>query len=257
MGSDTKNRMGSNMPRSSRQRSSSGYFHVIVRGVGKQILFEETSDYRFFLLLLEKKSLETSIKVCAYCLMENHVHLLLYDSCQNLSLFMKKIGICYAGYFNHKYERIGHVFQDRYKSEAIENNTYFLNALRYILKNPEKAGICRAEDYLWSSYDCYDSRNSFIDNTLLTDLIKSRGEYEAFIRGESHEDYMEFEPVRKTDEEAKELIHQMGIISGTGIGSLGKGTRNEIISRLKKEGLSIRQIERLTGIGRGVIQRVK
>ena len=248
MSPNTNNRTVSNMPRTSRQRSSSGYFHVIIRGVGKQILFEEASDYRFFLSLLEKKSLEASIKVCAYCLMENHVHLLLYDSCQNLSLFMKKIGICYAGYFNQKYQRIGHVFQDRYKSEAIENNTYFLNALRYILKNPEKAGICRAEDYLWSSYDCYDPGNS---------LIKNKSEYEAFIQGESREGCMEFEPVRKTDEEAIELIHQMGLTSGTSIGSLEKGTRNEIISRLKKEGISIRQIERLTGIGRGVIQKVK
>lgn len=245
------------MPRTFRQRSSSNYFHVIVRGVGKQILFEEMSDYRYFLSLLKKKSLETSIKVCAYCLMENHVHLLLYDAYQNLPLFMKKIGISYAGYYNQKYQRTGHVFQDRYKSEAIDNDAYFLNALRYILKNPEKAGICRAEDYFWSSYDCYDRKNSFVDNTLLTNLIKSKSEYEAFIREESHESCMEFEPARKTDDEAIELIRRMGLKSGTSIRSLGKKERNEIILKLKKAGLSIRQIERLTGIGRGVIQRIK
>lgn len=100
------------MPRQARQSSETGYFHVIVRGNGKQILFEDSSDFRYYLSLLERCSSETSVAVCAYCLMENHVHLLLHDTGTDLSLFMKKLGVSYSIYFNKKYERNGDSLRD-------------------------------------------------------------------------------------------------------------------------------------------------
>ena len=90
----------------SRQPRVAGeYLHIIVRGIGKQLLFEDTSDNEKYLFFLKKYAAECRITLLAYCLMENHVHLLLRDSDSAISVFMKKIGVCYAQYFNRKYNR--------------------------------------------------------------------------------------------------------------------------------------------------------
>ena len=99
--------------------------------------------------------------------MENHVHLLIRDPDGSCPVFMKKMGVGYVRYYNGKYERIGHLFQDRYKSEIITDDAYLLSAFRYILNNPEKAGICRAESYPWSSCWEYNAENGIPDEGML------------------------------------------------------------------------------------------
>ena len=83
------------MARRARSMSESGYMHIVVRGIGKQILFEDMQDYRHYLNRLERFCLETEVKVCAYCLMDNHVHLLVYDPSGNVSLFTQKLNGSY------------------------------------------------------------------------------------------------------------------------------------------------------------------
>ena len=243
------------MPRIARSIKESGYRHVIIRGIGKQILFEEDNDSRYFLNLLKRYSKETKISICAYCLMDNHVHLLLHDYGTDTSLFMKKVGVSYSAYYNVKYDRIGHLFQDRFKSENICDERYYLTALRYILRNPEKAGICRTDEYKWSSFNLYNARGSFIEQDLTRELLHNRNEYVKFILGENHDDCMEYEN-RKTDEWAEDVIRTtFGVVSGTVLQSYDRNERNIALRQLKEKGLSIRQIERLTGINRGVIQK--
>ena len=82
------------MPRMARTKSITGYMHIIVRGIGRQILFEETRDYERYLDKLEQYCLETDVKVCAYCLMENHVHLLVNGELASIILLMKKQALC-------------------------------------------------------------------------------------------------------------------------------------------------------------------
>ena len=127
------------MPRQPRQFGNSGYMHLIVRGIGKQILFENQDDYSFFLAILRRFSTETSVSILAYCLMENHVHLLVHDEQHHSPLLMKKIGVSYSRYFNRKYKRSGHLLQDRYRSEPIETDGSLIRVFRYILNNPEGA----------------------------------------------------------------------------------------------------------------------
>ncbi|MBP2629001.1 MAG: transposase [Firmicutes bacterium] len=99
-------------------------------------------------------------EIYAYCLMDNHVHLLLCDTKDEISRTMKRICVSYVYYFNKKYKRIGHLFQDRYRSEVVEEDAYLLSVARYIHKNPLKAGMVkRVEDYKWSSYAQYLSAN--------------------------------------------------------------------------------------------------
>ena len=243
------------MPRIARNIHEGGYRHVIVRGIGKQILFEDESDNRFYIKMLEKYSKDTGVGVCAYCLMENHVHLLLHDKGTDTALFMKKMGVSYSAFYNGKYERTGHLFQDRYKSENINNELGYLAVLRYILRNPEKAGVCRTAEYRWSSYSSYGDRKSFLDQSLTWKLFKDKYEFREYMMSSGAEVYMEYQG-RKDDEWAKDVIRSvLGIRTGTVVQRFDRKERDRTISMLKSRGLSIRQIERLTGINRGVIQK--
>ena len=246
------------MSRTNRQVSFMGYYHVIVRGVGKQILFENDRDCGYFLAQLEKYSSETGVSVCAYCLMENHVHLLVHDSHEALSLFMKKLGVSYATYYNLKYDRTGHLFQDRFQSEPVETEPYLLTVFRYILNNPVKAGICPASEYRWSSYHSYADSMSFVNTDIFLQLIGNWDRYTAFIDQENDDECMECFPQKKDDEWAKAALHRtLGLQSGSEIRTYPKIERDAALRKLKQAGLTIRQIERLTGISHNIIQRLK
>ena len=243
------------MPRHARMISGSGYLHVIVRGNGKQVLFEEAKDYRHYLEALHRFSQETGVTVCAYCLMENHVHLLVKDEKGGIAMMMKKLGVSYSYYFNHKYDRTGHLFQDRFMSEAVEDDAYLLTVFRYILKNPEKAGICPAKDYAWSSYHAYGDPAAFVRPALLEEMIGSFEDYEAFMAVDEDADCMDYTPAIRDDEWAMKVIRrQLGEQGGTVLLNCSKNERDEAIRNLRKAGLTIRQIERLTGIPKGVVQ---
>ncbi len=246
------------MPRTARQFSHSGYLHVIVRGNGKQILFEDREDHYFFLSILEKYCKETDVKILAYCLMENHVHLLVHDLEGNTSQMMKKIGVSYSGYYNRKYERTGHLFQDRFRSEIIEDEAYLLTVFRYILNNPKKAGIASASSYEWNSFSLYGRNDSFVDTTVLHELIGDRQNYLSFMDEEDDADCLEYEPPKHDDDWVKRIIKNcLNADSGTVLQSYDRAKRDEAILLLRQKGMTVRQIERFTGINRGIIQNIK
>lgn len=244
------------MPRTTRSSSEYGYLHVYTRGVARQLLFEERGDYIYFLQLVKRFSPETQVTICAFCLMENHVHLIVYDPEHHISRFMQLLGMTYAGYFNWKYQRTGPLFDGRFKSVPIESNNYLLTAFRYVLNNPRKAGICSAADYPWNSYSRFGYPNSFVDISIFLDLLGSKEEYEMFISAEYDDDYPELEGIRRDDAWALQVIREtLDVPGGTALQSLDGKARDDALRILKKKGLSIRQIERLTGINRNVIQR--
>lgn len=245
------------MPRRARKQSQSGYYHIIVRGNGKQILFEEDADRVNFLSTLARYSREAGIMICAYCLMENHVHLLVHDSDNNITGMMKKIGISYSEYFNRKYDRTGHLFQGRFLSEPVETEHYLLTVFRYILRNPEKAGLCKVSEYPWSSYMLYGDSSSFVDTSMLQGLIGDMEAYRTFVSGDLVDECMEFETRVHDDSWALSVIrHYLHSENGTILQSYSKRQRDEAIMDLLNKGLSRRQLERLTGISKGAIQRI-
>ncbi len=244
------------MPR--QPRVAGEYMHIIVRGNGKQILFEDSSDREKYRYLLKKYAEETEVSIFAYCLMENHVHLLIYDPVGSVSVFMKKIGVGYACYYNRKYERVGHLFQDRYKSEVIEDDAYLLSAFRYILNNPEAAGICRAEDYRWSSYREYGAEEGIAGTVMLKKMIGGEAEFRAFMMQRDEEEHLEADFRKKNDEWALAVMKEtLNITSGTQLQQYDREQRDRTLALLKQKGLTVRQLERLTGINRGVIQKAK
>lgn len=246
------------MPRRARIFSTTGYLHVIIRGIGKQIIFEDRTDGFYFLKLLKKYSLETDVKISAYCLMENHVHLLVNAPDDRIIVFMKKLCVSYAGYFNKKYDRVGHVFQDRYKSEPIEDERYLLTVFRYILQNPYKAGICRPSDYPWSSYNLYKYPPKYMDLDLIKELVGTKDDYVKFISSDCNDCCLEFEPSSHNDNWALGVMKEsLGVKSGTELQNYSKEKRDSAIRLLRKKGISVKQLERLTGISKTVIYKAK
>ena len=140
------------MPRQPREYSKSKIYHIMYKGIdGQDIFYDENDKLDFLEKLLENKK-EFKFKIFSYCLMNNHVHLVIGIEAENLSNAMKSLSLKYVLYFNKKYERSGPLFQNRFNSKCIENQKYFLDVCRYVHQNPEKAGICKTSQYKWSSY---------------------------------------------------------------------------------------------------------
>lgn len=244
------------MPRQARALSESGYYHVINRGIGKQILFEDGDDNQRFLDTLKRYIEEEHFELICYCLMENHFHLLLHAE-TGLDRIMKRICCSYAYYYNEKYGRTGHLFQERYRSEAIKDDKQLLATVRYIHNNPQKAGICRHEAYEWSSWREYVERATMVVPDL---VLESVGGKDAFLRfSESNDEGCFLDDDRKeriSDMQGQEIIRTMlKLKSGTQLQKMDKEKRDAALHKLKEEGLSVRQIERLTGINRGIVLR--
>jgi len=129
-------------------------YHILLRGNQRQNTFKQDRDRSKFLMLVKKYKKRHKARLYAYCLMTNHVHLLL-DPSEKYSLqkIMHGISMSYAKYFNYKYEKCGHLWQGRYKNYAIQKDQYLLNCANYIEMNPIRSKICQnPEDYPWSSY---------------------------------------------------------------------------------------------------------
>ena len=128
-------------------------YHIMHRGVRRKAIFQEEMDYQVLLQVLKNSLEKYKCILHAYCLMTNHIHLLLETGDMEIWKFMKYMSECYDMYLNHKYSYRGHVFESRYKSCLVKEDAYFLQTSRYIHLNPVKAQMTNyPEDYPWSSY---------------------------------------------------------------------------------------------------------
>lgn len=250
------------MPRSPRARASTDLYHVTARGSGRQLLFEDDADRRRFMELLRDALASHGIALLAWCLMGNHVHLLLEDPEFELSKAMQKLLSSYARYYNTRTGHVGHVFQERFSSEPIEEESHLIEAVRYIHDNPEKAGMCPAREYPWSSYHEYLSETpEYVDMTTVSDLIGTGRSFDWFMSN-YQEPRARSAGVRVSrampDDELLAVARQvLGRTSPQDVKMLDKARRNGAIRALLNAGLSIRQVERITGVGRGVIAYVR
>ncbi len=120
-----------------------GYHHIYNRGVAKSDIFLNNSDKEKFLEILSETSKEYKFNIHSFCLMDNHYHLLLENQKENLSDGMRQINSQYASYFNKKYRRVGHLWQDRFKSWYVLNEAYLFTLFKYIEQNPVKANMTK------------------------------------------------------------------------------------------------------------------
>jgi len=147
------------MPRQARTKGEFSIYHIIQRGNERKSLFLSDDDRLRFIETLKMAKKKYNFLIYAYCLMDNHVHLLIDDNGNDISKLVQSINISYAYYFNRTYSRCGHLFQDRFKSELVDNDGYLLEVSRYIHNNPVKANIVKEPSkFQWSSYNIYTGR---------------------------------------------------------------------------------------------------
>lgn len=251
------------MPRSARMVSVTGVYHAMIRGINRQDIFLDREDRVMFLEKFSAVKERSECSVYAYCLMSNHVHLLIAERTETVGQIIKRLGSSYVYWYNKKYGRVGHLFQGRFHSEAVESEAYLLAALRYIHQNPVNAGMAQGcESYPWSSYHDYmrsgKSTTTLTDTELALEIIGGWPQFTEFHQEPCGEDFLDIDDVvRATDALAEELIQQ--VLAGRTAGDLLKtprAERNAILRELKAlPGVSHRQIESITGINRNLIQR--
>lgn len=167
------------MPRISKKDLESGFFHIMSQGINKEKIFESNKNKKRYQDLMQRYQREQKIRILAYCIMDNHVHMLIFsDEMQEISTFMKKLNTNYAIYYNKIEERVGYVFRNRYKSEKIYNQSYLKNCLKYIHMNPVKAGIVKKEkDYKYSSYCDYINKEGIVNDETIRMIFNSEYNY--------------------------------------------------------------------------------
>ncbi len=251
------------VPRVARVQSSSGIYHVMVRGVAQQDIFRDYDDRRRYLRVLARVVENYCLTLYGYCLMDNHVHLLLAQGEETLGASMKRVGVAYAHGFNWKYGRSGHLFQGRYRSEAVEDDAYFITVLRYIHQNPLKAGLCNdCGGFPWSSYRAYaygrGQLAKLLDTGFALELMGGLGRFVTFTNAANEDSCLELEPKYRLSD--ADLLAALEVLLGDKAGvpllELEVAERTSILRGLKAiQGVSTRQIARLTGVSKTTVQR--
>jgi len=247
------------MPRHARKKSKTGIYHVVMRGLNRQNIFEEDEDYKRFIETLRKYKAVSEYEVYAYCLMGNHFHLLLKVGKEDLDLVVKRLAGSYVYWYNLKYRRCGSLFQDRYKSEVVEDDPYLLAVMRYIHQNPIKAGLCKhILEYKYSSYGEYIAGDSKLVDVSLALSITDKDSFIKF-NNESKMDYcmdVSDEARRINDADGAAIMQSVSNCANSAeFQSLDTSQRDRFLKDLKQRGLSIRQISRLTGVSIGIIRK--
>lgn len=246
------------MPRGPRQKSETGIYHVMLKGIDGRDIFLQEGDRKKFLSQVLQAQGKGGFSLLAYCLMDNHVHFLLEEN-EDLGTTMKRITVGYVLWHNYQYGRSGHLFQNRYLSEVVEADDYLVTVARYIHQNPVKAGIVKkAKNFHWSSYqqyiDAYEGRATQINPERIMLYFKTRVDFEAFMNVQKEDNCLRNISDRMlTDEELSTIIKNKYL--GEPGQELSKEQRNKLIKKVyRNENTSIRQLARVLGVGKKVIE---
>ena len=247
------------MPRRARQTSGTGIYHVMMRGINHQNIFEEQEDYYQFLNTLDMmaQSYEPdgtpfgrNYILYAYCLMSNHIHLLIREREDNIGMAIKRIASSYVYYYN----------------EPVNDMAYFVILLRYIHQNPVKAGIVnKVNDYEFSSWHEYEDKNSTLFPLCDTRTVLNRiffEELNELVNEPLSDDVscLDIEDASKgrpSDDQVMLLIREKtGATNISAFQQLPADIKKSLLIELKGKRASLRQLERLTGISKSMIYRM-
>lgn len=243
--------------RKSRAKSNSGIYHIIIRGINRQSIFGDDEDRLKFIEDMARCKENSQCRIFAYCLMGNHIHLLLQENQESISVVIQRLSSSYVSWYNRKYDRCGHLFQERFKSEAVETDSYFLTVLRYIHQNPVKAKI--ASDiaaYPWSSYNEYLEPTQLVDQGYGLCMFSDKPDkaverFEQFSREANNDVCLEIPEtkVNVSDDQLCRIISDQFGVETIKFCDETKEKQDQILRALKKiEGANIRQIARITGL---------
>lgn len=245
------------MARQARNHSSTGIYHVMLRGIDKRLLFMDDEDKKKFIKGLAKAKEIAGFKLYGYCLMDNHIHILIGES-EELGKSIKRFTVGYVQWHNSKYGRTGHLFSNRYLSEPVESENYLLTVLRYIHQNPVKAGMVKQiGDYPWSSYCDYMSTYSkdatLVEPDFLFGYFRTQDSFVSYMNESNNDEYMDYKTIIKyTDIQLRAWIKERYNIEAL-LAMPPKPRSMEILKIYKEVGASIRQLSRVLGVGKATV----
>ncbi len=210
------------MPRYRRFLPVDSAVHIMCRGNNKQKIFSSDTDKLYYWRLLNELKGENGINILHYCLMDNHVHLIVWVTKESkVSKFMKQLSLSYFSYYKKRYDYCGHIWQGRYKSNIVETEIYLLHCGKYIELNPVRAGMVSLPDeYAFSSYRHYalGQFDAVISDSpvylgLAEDFDKRRERYIAFVVDNSiiNSDNLAAQPFIGNNDFVKKLRQYYGI----------------------------------------------
>ena len=195
------------MSRTSRNNmKNSSFFHIMVQGINKEYIFNTPRNKEEYLKLLYSNNKE--IQIIAFCIMDNHAHILIEtDGISYIEDWMKKVNTSYAIYYNKKYDRVGYVFRNRYKSQPIKNQKHLYLCVEYIHNNPVKAEICKTkEEYNFSSYSKIYQGNQINIQKKIEQLISQCGMQK---ENNKQETERKFELIEEEKENKEEICRKI------------------------------------------------
>ena len=247
------------MPRTKRTVSESGAYHVMLRGINRQRIFEDDDDRESLLASLDKSLIKSEARLFAWCLMSNHLHLLLKEGHEPIGSTVKRMATGYVRHYNVKNGHVGALFQDRFQSETVPDERYFLTVLRYIHQNPLKARLCKhCAEWKYSSYSEYLGEANRTDTSLLFSLM-SPERFKEWTDEPNRDLCLDIgaQPKRKPSDEdiKKQLWHLTGADSVARFQALTKEEQERALSKLKAKGVTIKQLQAATGLSYYAIQK--
>ncbi|MEA3522347.1 MAG: transposase [Campylobacterota bacterium] len=239
-----------------------GSYHIVNRGVDKRVIYKDNEDHKTFLQILCDASTIYEVRVHAYVMMSNHYHLLIETTQENLSKYMKHINASYAIYFNKKYKRSGHLWQGRFKSWFVTQESYLYALTAYIEYNPIKAKMAKKlGEYKHSSYRAFSEQEEAVTclkSSFVFEQYPNVNERMAFIQ------YAHDERVLGEIKKASNLVVTSIKNSKPNVKSLEKKLkkvkniheRNKVLYEANKKGFSQHLLSEVTGISQSQIGRI-
>lgn len=249
-------------------RTVTGFYHVCARGTGKQLIFETDDDRWEFLELMRDCCREAGVTIVAWCLMDDHVDLVLLDYEDEMSAAMQRLLLTYARRFNKRTGRTGCLFRERFERRSLDTDWQVMEAIRSVHADPQEAGIGLIERYPWSSfaehlrsYDCdaADAARGFSDPSCVLELFGSAEGFIAYSLSAPDGSEPALCDMKDTEWErhafADKLAKSLGVPLN-GVKTEPPAQRDTVIVGLNNAGFTVRQIERYTGIGKSTVSRI-
>ena len=249
-------------------RTVTGFYHVCARGTGKRLIFEGDEDRWEFLELMRECCRDACVTVVAWCLMNDHVDLVLSDYEDTMSAAMQRLLLTYARRFNKRTGRSGHLFQNRFDRRSLDTDWQVMEAIRSVHADPQEVGVSLIERYPWSSFaehlraydnDAADATRGFSDPSCVLELFGSTEGFIAYSLSTPDGGEPALCDMKETEWERHAFADKMAKELGVplrGVKVAPPAQRDTVIFGLHDAGFTVRQIERYTGIGKSTVSRI-
>ena len=246
-------------------RTVTGFYRVCARGTGKQLIFESDEDWREFLELIRECCRDARVTIVAWCLMDDHVDLVLLDYEDEMSPAMQRLLLTYARRFNKRTGRTGCLFRERFERRSLDTDWQVMEAIRSVHANPQEAGIALIERYPWSSFAEYlraydnDMTSGFSDPSCVLELFGSAKAFIAYSLSTPDSGEPALCDMKETEWERHAFAGKMTRRLGVPLNELktvAPTRRDGIIFALHDGGYTVREIERYTGISKSTVSRI-